>query len=220
MLEDTAELELTIDRATPQFYPKGWQAFIEATKAGQSPHNFGFKASNGAIVRFANRYRVAKSFRGVQLEGYRQTTIDGYSALVKVFLCWSAFEQFLELLGITQRDLNYLLKPYNPDTAIRQIKNADRNRSFYDFLYSQVNQTHRVELNNYFKDDLKNVTYLASAIRHIFVHGLLTPHANQTRPAKVIKIGSIICEFLLRVMDEEFDKYVQKGIQQKSLKRK
>jgi hypothetical protein len=191
-----------------QHYPKGWKTFTQAIKAGMVPSDFGFKRDNGEIVRFASRYRVAKAFQGVQLEGYGQTTIDGYSALVKVFLCWSAFEQFLEVLGINQRNFGALLQPYAPDEAIQQIKTADRNRSFYDFLYSRVNKTHQTELRNYFRDDLKNVTYLASAIRHIFVHGLLTPHANQTRPAKVVKIGTVISEFLLRVMDEEFHKRV------------
>lgn len=195
-------------QSNPQHYPKAWKAYINALKKGKTPSDFGFKGSDGQVVRFASRFRVAKAFQSMELDGYRQATVEGYSALLKVFLCWSAFEQFIDLLGVEQRNLAPLLQPYHPDEIIKQIKSIDRNRSFYDFLYAQVNQPHRRELDNYFRDDLKNVTYLASAIRHIFVHGLLTPHANQTRPQKVVKIGAVISEFLLHVMDEEFDKRV------------
>lgn len=192
-----------------QHYPRAWKTYITALKQGKTSADFGFSASNGAIVRFASRYRVAKSFQTIQLDGYSPATADGYAALLRVFLCWSAFEQFLLILSIEQRNLAPLLKPYNPDETIGQIKAIDRNRSFYNFLYARVNNAHRQELDHYFQDDLQNITYLASAIRHVFVHGQLTPHANQTHPQRVAKIGTVISEFLLRVMDDEFEKQVQ-----------
>ena len=198
-----------IARAYKKNYLKGWAIFTRSIRQGNSIRNFGFRAEVGDVNRFASRFRIAKAFRCINLEGYNENTTLGYSAIMRVFLSWSAFEQFMEIFQIKQKNLNSLLKPYDPDNAIRQIKNADRNNSFYNFIYTRVNNTHKRYLDKYFENDLKNITYLASSIRHIFAHGTLTPHSQNTRPEKVIKVCNIISMFLLQVMEEEFYKRVK-----------
>lgn len=42
---------------------------------------FGFKLPIGDVNRFRARYRVAKCFRGIELEDYGEATTAGYSAL-------------------------------------------------------------------------------------------------------------------------------------------
>ncbi|MDY6895498.1 MAG: hypothetical protein SVO01_08815 [Thermotogota bacterium] len=198
-----------IARAYRKHNPKGWAIFTDSIKQGNSPRNFSFVAEIGDVNRFASRFRIAKAFRSIDLEDFSNNTTLGYSAIMKVFLSWSAFEQFMNILQMKQKDLNQILKPYEPNKAIRQIKNADRNKSFYNFIYARVNNTHKKYLDKYFDGDLKNITYLASSIRHIFAHGTLTPHSQNTRPEKVIKVCNIISSFLLQVMEEEFYKRVK-----------
>jgi hypothetical protein len=75
-----------------------------------------------------------------------------------------------------------------------------------------VNATHKRELENYFNDDVCNIGYLASAIRHLFAHGWLTPNANQVDPVVATTICNDLCTFLLRVMDDEFGSRVAAGL--------
>ena len=46
------------------------------------------------FIRFATRYRLAKSFTGINAEGIGNT-IKGYNVITKVFLVYTAYEQLL-----------------------------------------------------------------------------------------------------------------------------
>ena len=83
---------------------------------------------------------------------------------------------------------------------------------FYRFIYERVNATHRRGLDSYLKDDPCSAGYLASAIRHLFAHGWFTPSANQVHPDIAAAVCSRLCDFLIRVMDEEFGSRVAAGM--------
>jgi len=71
-----------------------------------------YKGDKFEFYRFANRYRMAKRFRGIELDGFEQPTQDGYSALTRVFLVCSVFGQSHYLLD---RILKYSMPPYFND---------------------------------------------------------------------------------------------------------
>jgi hypothetical protein len=169
------------------------------------PRWFDLFTSTGDVNRFAARYRLAKSFQGIALEGYSSNTSRGYGALLKIVLTYSAFELFREAIGIRQAELSTLLHKYKAEEWGRKIRAADRDDKFYRFIYERVNQPHKVELDNYFRDDPCNISYLASAIRHIFAHGTLTPNANQAEPAAVLEVCRVLYEAMMTIMDREFE---------------
>jgi hypothetical protein len=171
---------------------------------------FGFVADLAEINRWAARYRAAASYVGVELVGYQSSeTVNGYSALVRSVLVWSAFERYLPLVGLDQKACGALLSGYDPETIVHSISAIDENGKLYSYIRSRVtSQTLGGELDKYFKGDRCNVSYLLSAIRHIFGHGHLTPGSNETSSVVTKQICDILCDFHLRVMDEEFSKHV------------
>ncbi|MBH1783767.1 hypothetical protein I5W14_21775 [Stenotrophomonas maltophilia] len=192
-------------------YPANWDRYdrnVFYVGAGQ----FGFVTENGDVNRFAARFRAAACYRGVNLEGYSATTAAGYSALCRVIFIWSAFEGFLHICGLDQRTVGPILNARGALGVIEDIRRADIGGVFYGFIRDRVNATHRRELDNFFNDDPCNVGYLASAIRHIFAHGWLTPNANQVNSDTVLTVCNRLCDFLLEVMDREFECRVADGL--------
>lgn len=189
--------------------------FHNSIRNGKTVQQMGFsdKVSLNDVVRFASRYRVAKSFKGILLEGFSEATMKGYNALFKLFLSWSAFEQLLKITGLKQVDeeIAHLFDSYRSKDLCDLIRKYDKNNAFYSFIISQVNNAHKAEIEKYFTEQELNSSYLASAIRHIFAHGQLTPHANNTKPKDVIKICDAISEFLLQIMDKEFTNRITKA---------
>jgi hypothetical protein len=186
------------------------EKFYDAVRDGKTVQDMGFSDSvtRDDISRFATRYRVAKSFRGVLLEDFTQETIDGYTALFRLFLAWSAFEQLLELVGLQQRheDTKKLFDTYDAPSLCQKLKSHDKDDTFFSFIQSQTNKVHHAEIEKHFKNQELNSSYLASAIRHIFAHGKLTPNANRSRPKKVVAMCDEITDFLLFIIDAEFSK--------------
>ncbi len=183
-------------------YPTQWSVFDKHANLG--PAILNLAGSMGDVNRFGARFRLAKAFRGLNLDNYSSSTAQGYSSLCRVMFAWSAFEQFMEVTDTKQSNLGLLLAKYNTPKLQQQIRLLDVDDRLYKFIYDRVNQTHKTELDNYFKADPCNVTYLASAIRHIFAHGTLTPNANQVEPGVVVEVCDLLSRALIKVMDDEF----------------
>ena len=103
-----------------------------------------------------------------------------------------------------QADLAGLPSSYNTQKWIDDIRYADTGEKFYRVIFNRVNRNHQKELDNYFGNDPCNATYLASAIRHLFAHGVLTPNANGANPEHVITICDVLYDALFSVMNSEF----------------
>lgn len=195
----------------PDGYPTNWTLFdrkVSYVGSGQ----FGFAADTGDVNRFAARFRAAACFRGVTFDGYTAATAAGYSAFCRLLFTWSAFESFLHICSLDKRTIGPTLDAHGALDAIARIRRSDAGDLFYRFIYDRVNAAHRRELDNFLRDDPCNVGYLASAIRHIFVHGSLTPNANQVDPESVSTVCNILCDFLIDVMDQEFGSHVAAGL--------
>lgn len=189
-------------------YPKRWSEYTNSV-THVSPIDFGFIDSQGDINRFAARFRAANKFKGIVLEGYSADTVDGYSALCQVMFAWSAFETFEKIIGLNRQEMGKELESCRAIEILNRIRAIDTENRFYKFIYDRVNNKHKSELDNYFNEDPCNIAYLASAIRHIFAHGWLSPHANQANPEAVTQICNILSQFLLDFMDKEFSKRVE-----------
>lgn len=189
-------------------YPSAWPTWNRIAPYAD-PREAGFVCVTGDVNRFGARFRVARAFRRIELEDYTSDTERGYTALCRVLFTWSAFEQFLKLLGKGQADSGPLLDRYNIRAALSRIRGMDRGDSFFKFIHKRVNLRHKQELENYFNDDPCNFTYLASAIRHAFAHGSLTPNAEQVPPETVVEICDYLCTGLVKVMDDEFSRLLE-----------
>ena len=198
--------------AKPHFHPRGWKRFCRLRKDGHSVAALGFNCEAASINRFSSRYRLARAFKSVELDFYAPKTAEGYSALFRLFLTWSAFEQFLVVISREQKDLDSLMLEYDATALLSAVRKADTNDAFCDFLNSKVNKSHQQRLADYRNGKLHNPTYFASAVRHIFAHGHLGAYADDARPAQIKRVSHLLCDFLMRVMDGEFSRHVRVAI--------
>ena len=197
--------------ATSAGYPSGWHTFGEhALRTGAE--FFGFKRDLSEVNRFAARFRAARSFRGIKLDGYSAGTELGYAALCRVLFVYSAFEAYLDVTGNTQVSIGPVLAEHGAKPLHDHIRAVDSDDRFYKFIYGRVNASHQRELDSYFNDDPCNVAYLASAIRHIFAHGWLTPSAGGGESTEAERICHALSEFLLEFMDNDFKAHVDAGM--------
>lgn len=203
------DMGLKITGSNDKRLPKRWADF-DRHMPGTPLGAFGFKCRLSDVNTWRARYRAAASFKGIQLAGYRDSTVKGYSALMQATLVWAAFERYLHLLGLSQESCSDLLRRHDPHALARAVAAADADNRFFAYVRSKVtNGKLRHQLDLYSNGDPFNVSYLLSGVRHIFGHGHLTPNANETNPETTIKVCDLLSEFHLQVMDDDFSKRVE-----------
>lgn len=188
-------------------YPPRWDAidhFIHERwmRAESVAAEMGFQ-DIGSLRRFGARYRLARSFGGVNLHGYGDDTERGYSALMRVFLVWTAFEYLCKKGGRSAREL---IDPHDTETPSRHIREVDPDYRFYRFIRDHVDGRHQKQLDRFVEaaPGQCHIKFLASAIRHVFAHGILTPSVGDGRPDAVLRICQVLSEFFLGVMADDF----------------
>ena len=164
---------------------------------------FAFSVDLADVNRFAHRYRAAHSFRGINLDDYSDGTKEGYSGLFLVLMMWSAFEQFLKVIGQNQSTYTPP-SAYDPEKLLADVRAIPSSEGFYALVDQKATGPTKAQTALFMSGGSPNVTYLASSIRHIFVHGFLTPNANQSNPTEVATICNLICDFHMSVMSQEF----------------
>ena len=200
---------LIVRDSTYDNYPPHWVRWSTLVHAGKRPSDLGFSCALADLNRFAHRYRLATSFRGIDLYRYTRETAYGYSCLFWVFLVWSAFEHFLRMIPCSQDDCNDIIRRYPATKAIRYIRAQDPQYRFFGMIASKTRPRGRKELEAFMAGQPINYTYLASTIRHIFAHGELTPNVNRSDPESVGAICETIAEIHLRVLEREFSRRIR-----------
>ena len=185
--------------------PPYWAECDAALGKFVAPSAMGFPCDPGDLNRFSSRYRLAKSFRRIELETYTSQTVDGYAALFHVFLTYSAFEQFMDCCGLNLNGMEPCLKSYNAtacEAALRKVVNFDQ---FLRAVLTHLDrETHRKQFETFLAGKPCNVLYLAAGIRHIFAHGRLTPNSGAGYTAPAQEVSKLLVILLFRVMDGEF----------------
>lgn len=173
----------------------------------------GFSSCAGDITRVNARFRVAKSFNGIELNEFSEKVKNGYSALIKATLVYSAFESYVKLffepnatICVNEEGKN-LIGSLSSQKIIDDIRKIDKKKKFYDFIAKNCNKTLKKILS---KND--NPIVFLESIRHIFAHGKLTPTANGALPNDVVKICNILSDFFLEIIEEDFEKRVAQAL--------
>jgi hypothetical protein len=198
-----------LEQALPGFS----KARLIVKSAGDSTRPLGFKGSKFDFYRFVNRFRLATSFRGMDLEGFTPETTDGYGALTRVFFTWSAFESYADLANDPAPPYRTLLV-HHPRHHIRDLANLcreqDPENKLGEFLYEHSQSAPQVIFLRKFREgnDLAVLTH-AACIRHIFAHGRLTAYPNGLPAQNMISICDALCGFLIGFIRSDFDRRVK-----------
>ncbi|MBP6738716.1 MAG: hypothetical protein KA146_01940 [Leptospiraceae bacterium] len=209
------------NKGLQMYYPKDWEKFTKAIKKKKAIEILNRKNEDEKellkkVNRFAARYRLAKSFDGVILNRYNEDTVKTYSSIIKVFLSFTAFEIFLQIIP---KNEEILLKESFNDTELKKISNSiiklnkDKNilssiKEKLPFKPKDLGNKDKLELflskkENYYT----KIFVVAEIIRHKFAHGILTANLNNSESKSTIKICEIITErILFKVMDDQFTK--------------
>ena len=181
-----------------------------------NPQAMGFDCDIGTINRLSARMGLAKSFQGIQLEGYTKQTVQGYNALFRVFLTHSALECFCEVYGYgtSWPKMSQALAPviacYDPAPVMHIFRERDNQDKLYSFLQKHLtNKSLLKDLKDCKECTSENIVAVSAAMRHVFAHGVLTPNANEMNPRAAHAIGTGIADFLFSMMDAEFTKTVE-----------
>jgi hypothetical protein len=194
--------------------PPGWGHCESALRELREPTELGFVGTAGDLNRFRSRYRLAKSFREILLNAYASGTAAGYSSLFRVFLTWSAFELFLEICGADIAGMQRLIPAYGSAAAGAAIRATPRHEAFLSFVRARLDSsTQKRHFHLFLGGSPCNLLYLPLGIRHIFVHGELTPHSGAESPYPATEVARILSDFLFAVMDGEFSRRLRaKGL--------
>jgi len=161
--------------------------------------------SAGDVNRFRARYRLARAFQGVSLDGYSEATVRGYSSLMRMSLAWSALESLLLAMRISKHDLGNLARKHDFTNLLSELRNVPDANKFFRFVKVRLeNKSQAAEVERFIDGRSCNGVTLAKAVRHIFLHGTLTPGARQVSPEVAPEVCDRLSQMLLMVMDDEF----------------
>jgi hypothetical protein len=200
-----------LEQALPGFS----QARLFVKAAGDSIRPLGFKGSKFDFYRFANRFRLATSFQGMNLEGFTEETTTGYSSLTRVFFTWSAFEGYAELAD-DQAPPYRTLFAHHPRHHIRDLaklcREQDPENLLGAFLEEHAQSAPQVIFLKKFREgnDVAVLTH-AACIRHIFAHGRLTAHPNGLPAQNMSRICNALSGFITDFIQSDFDRRVKLG---------
>lgn len=186
-------------------------------RKGHDPNRMGFHATAGDITRLSYRMKLARGFRGLDVEDYSADSIEGYNAFFRVFLTHSVLEQYLEVTKHKLDDVESALAPFDPKVVIDCFFQNDPNDKLYKFLCSKLtNKRLKTNLMDCRVGKSVNVAYISASIRHIFAHGHLTANAKGINPKKIHVGCKTICDCLLNFIDHDFSKRIYEYDRQNS----
>ena len=185
----------------------GWAECDIALSKFAPPESIGFSCRPGDLNRLASRYRLAKSFRGINLEAYSHETAAGYSSIFETFLAYSALDQYLDCASLKLSALKQSLELYDRSTVDAAIRTISGHSEFLRSVYGHLDREHqRQQFDDFLSGKEMNTLFLAAGVRHIFAHGKLTPSAGAGDSTVASSVCRHLTDFTLRVLEGEFYK--------------
>lgn len=194
---------------TPKTNPtaaKRWSSF-HRTNIGHSSEN-----EYATINRFIARYRLAKSFRGLELEGYNQRTVNGYNGIFHVHLAFSAFECLLNGIKSSGFDMQWDKNEHNHQFNDEKLANLVRcNQPLLDLLVANLDAKQLIGKVILFRDSTStNVAPIVKGIRNMVAHGELSSTGAVAGSQKHTKTLHSLALLVLHDGDQIFTEFVDK----------
>jgi hypothetical protein len=152
--------------------PTSYKDYQQKLKAGTKRINEEVKKR---LSRFPYRYRLAKSFVGIDAKEVGRTLI-GYEAGMKVFLAYTAYEDLIyaaKKLGIEN------VKDKNENTILNKelAKELIKNTKLIEFVRNNLRSEDtllKARIEEFIRGDTNDVLFVALAIRNFYAHGIFT----------------------------------------------
>ena len=161
------------------------------------------------------RFRAAKSFEAIQWKQEMSSeTGQGYSSMVRLMLVYTAYERFSEVLGLTSRKKqNGFQKAHGGDEVVSAMRDSEKGvcNLMRKVLHDTESNDVKREVSKLLKFEKTRLSIVAKGLRHGIAHGWLAPGSNKQDPVFAADCLNRLCEYLLRVMDEEITEDRMRG---------
>lgn len=186
--------------------PTSWPSFQRHLKSDVRDE------TTQAVFDFQARYRFARSFKGVNVEGYSPagSTVDGYSALMKILFVCAAMEQLCKVLGKKPIDVSIIAPAVAKRVRDELYGNGDTR--FVNSLRkckSYDNGKHLVPLWSGTSDDVRP---FFTTLRNGIAHGHFTPAGLTLDGIGRKEILLDLADAVLADTDQRFTEWVEADI--------
>lgn len=199
------------DSSTDFALPR-WTQWCELVRAGALPVELGFSCEHETLNRANARFRVASGFRGILLESFGVATSNGYGSLFRLFLTWTAFEQYCKGLVLSASRRDAWFSEYVPADAEATVRRLDPENRLFSMVHGKTRGEVRANIDSYLRGTAYGFTYLPAGLRHLFAHGELTPHANRTTPEYLTALGNFFADTLLHGLAVDFERRLKGAV--------
>ena len=166
----------------------------------------------GDFVRANAKFRLTVEFKYAEFEHFKEPTASGYSALIKAFLTWSAYEIYCELIRVNNVKTKHHLARHRTflgkdSMTLETISyRCPRLKKAFKFIEKKLtNADNKDEIERYnIADNNFNPVAILAGVRHIFVHGQLTPNVHDTYNPAFVKIVDKVTHFTLKGICDDF----------------
>ena len=171
--------------------------------------------SRAAFNAFARRFRLAKAMQPVIFEGYREATSNGYAALNRHFLMFSAFERYTTDCETTENGVYHRSLQFVSDAKFKEIKVAfdlvDTNDAIYEFLLSNCASKQQTRSLQEFREgqSVRKGMYISSMLRNSFVHGVLSANPSGAPKRAIEHLANFMADFLYEAIQIDFQKRLE-----------
>ena len=152
---------------------------------------------------FAERYKLARAFKGIKLDGYADATVAAHSALMRLFFAYSALEQFHKAVK-PERGNIHLSKRWasQASTPAADLKGSD---DIVQFLIKIVSsESLKKKLLAFHRGEHDNVLIVATALRHAVAHGFMVVHPESVSAKTSEVFCNQLAKLLLTIADQSF----------------
>lgn len=178
--------------------PLGWSRCAQACERRGAP-------LDGALVRFAARYRVATTLTGLQFDGLGKNAELGYTTALRCSLAYSALETLDRALGARRR-----VTPIESSEVARALTMA-RAEKLRAMLAAELDDRRLVERIDAIAEgrESSDVAALAAGVRHAVFHGGFTAYGSgAATSASVRSLLRHLSEATLLAANERFARYL------------
>lgn len=191
-------------------YPTSWLLLQETLSDGRRDETL------QNAFDFQARWRFAKSFTGMKVEGYKTPDIvNGYHALLKMVITCTAREQLAKVVGEDKYAL--CCEDLELSSEIRSTLGSGSGHRFAEYLRRESGVTQHKYLDRFWDGATSDLSVLAFAIRNGVAHGSLTPTGSGINSPRAIGLILELAEVFLRDSDERFTKWVELQVARSSV---
>lgn len=185
-------------------YPTRWARWSDLRRLSEGPRVLGLACTDADLNRFAARYRAAHAFSGISLDGYSSAIEDGYSASIRLFMVYAAFDAACRSKKCEPFSAGAWIDEFVGVEAVRSARGLDAGDRLMNAILPHLRKALVPRLTQYMSGNTSSVLPPFMAIRHLFVHGVLTPSFARTDPNAYAALCNHLSQTVLAALDDDF----------------